>query len=95
MTPDTINGLFELVGSFVIWRSVYLLNKQKKVCGVSTWTTGFFMGWGFWNIYFYPYLNQWLSFYGGCLLVLANTIWVVQMLYYIYIYKNGGNDGPS
>jgi hypothetical protein len=91
MTPDMVNGLFELVGSFVIWRSICLLYHQKKVCGVSTWTTGFFMVWGFWNTWYYPHLNQWFSFIGGCSIVLANTIWVVQMLYYIYFYKSGEN----
>ncbi len=87
MSPDTINGLYEFIGSVVIWRSIFLLNKQKKVSGVSVWTTGFFMTWGFWNLYYYPYLNQWLSFLGGCSIVFANSLWVVQIVYYNYFYR--------
>lgn len=81
-TPDLINSLYEGLGSVFIWRSVYLLHRHKEVRGISILAVIFFMTWGWWNIYYYPHLNQWLSFYGGLLIVLANTVWVGQMLYY-------------
>jgi hypothetical protein len=35
-------------------------------------------------------LNQWVSFAGGCSIVLANSLWVFQMLYYKYINPQPG-----
>ncbi len=84
MSPDFINGLFEFLGSVFIWRSIWLLNRQKQVHGVSILSIGFFMSWGYWNLYYYPNLNQWLSFAGGLSIVTANTIWVSQIGYYLW-----------
>jgi hypothetical protein len=82
MTPDFINGALELIGSFMLWANVLRLHRDKKTHGVTWYATGFFMGWGYWNLYYYPSLGQWWSFSGGVSLVLANTIWLGQMLYY-------------
>jgi hypothetical protein len=83
LTPDLINGLFEFAGSLFIWRSILLLHRQRMVRGVSLLTTGFFAAWGVWNLYYYPNLDQWLSFAGGLSIVTANLIWVGQILYYL------------
>lgn len=80
--PDMINGLFEFCGSIVLWRSVYVMYKDKGYLGIHWLTVGFFSIWGYWNMYYYPSLDQWLSFTGGLSITLANTIWLVQMLYY-------------
>lgn len=90
LTPDLINGIFEFGGSLLIWRSIWLLYHQKIVRGVSAWPTSFFALWGYWNLYYYPHLDQWLSFSGGISIVTANTIWVVQMVYYLWKEKKGG-----
>ncbi len=76
MIPDLINGLFELIGGFFIWNNVRLLIKQKDIKGVSILTTGVFAAWGFWNLFYYPSLNQWLSFLGGINVAAANVIWI-------------------
>jgi len=83
MTPDTINGLFELAGAGFLWRSIILLYRQKQVRGVSFLTVGFFTVWGLWNLYFYPALQQWFSFYGGIAITISNLLWMSQMIYYI------------
>ena len=62
--PDLINGTFEASGSLFILRSIFLLHKQKLVRGVSLIHVAFFMAWGWWNLYYYPHLGQWLSFWG-------------------------------
>jgi uncharacterized membrane protein YfcA len=79
---DIINGLFECSGGFFILLSILRLHKDKQVRGVSWLQVGFFSSWGFWNLYFYPHLGQWLSFAGGMFLVLANTFWLGQIAYY-------------
>lgn len=80
--PDLINGLFEFGGSIVLWLNVLQTYRDKGYRGVTVWSTFLFSAWGYWNLYYYPSLNQWLSFVGGCLIVAANTSWLVLMLYY-------------
>lgn len=82
MTSDTINALFELGGGIFLFFNVLALYRDKKIHGVRILPTAFFTLWGYWNLYFYPSVNCWLSFVGGCLIVLMNTIWVGQMIYY-------------
>lgn len=82
MTPDHINGLLEFIGSLMLWANVRRLYHDKKAKGVTWYATGFFMFWGYFNLWFYPSYDLWFSFYGGVSLVLANTVWLGQMLYY-------------
>jgi len=77
-----MNGLFEFFGSIMLWRNVLQLHRDKMVRGVHWSATGFFAAWGYWNLFYYPHLGQWLSFFGGCSIVVANTIWLGQMFYY-------------
>ncbi len=80
--PDLINGSFELLGGVVILLSIRRVLKDKKVAGVSWPHVAFFAAWGFWNLFYYPHLGQWLSFAGGLLIVTTNTIWVALLIYY-------------
>lgn len=82
--PDLVNGTFELVGGFVLWANVQQIRKDKMVRGALSWVTLFFTLWGYWNLFYYPHLNQWLSFIGGLNIVAANTTW----FYYMRKYKN-------
>lgn len=82
MSPDVINGIFEFTGSIFLWLNVYRLLKDKMVRGYSPWTTLFFSSWGYWNLFYYPHLDQWWSFTGGVSIVTANTIWLGFMFYY-------------
>jgi hypothetical protein len=80
--PDLINGSFEAIGSLLVWLNIRQLYRDKVVRGVHIAPVMFWTAWGYWNIYYYPHLNQWLSFAGGISVVLANSVWVGQMLYY-------------
>ena len=80
--PDAVNGSFEFVGGLLLWLNVRALHRDKRIRGVRIFPTAFFCAWGFWNLYFYPHLGQWLSFLGGLNIVAANTVWVAQMIYY-------------
>jgi len=81
--PDIINGALELFGAIFIFLSIVKINREKDVKGVHWLHSGYFMFWGFWNIYYYPHLNQWYSFIGGVCVVITNTIWFLQILYYL------------
>ena len=76
MSPDVINGLFELLGGLLCWLNVKQILKEKRVAGINIWVQAFFSAWGFWNLYYYPTLGQWYSFGGGIFLALGNTVWV-------------------
>lgn len=79
---DIVNGLYEFLASLFMMNNCRVLFNDKKVRGVSIVSTAFFTSWGFWNLYYYPSLNQWLSFFGGAILVLVNVVYVVLMMYY-------------
>jgi hypothetical protein len=82
ISPDLINGLFEFGGSILLWKNVRQLNKDKEIKGVHWAPTMFFFLWGLWNLFYYPSLQQWASFMGGMSIVIANGVWVAQMLHY-------------
>lgn len=90
MTPDLVNGLFETFGGAAILGHCWRLWKDKQVRGVSWLATVFFASWGYWNLFYYPHLGQWLSFCGGLLIVLANTLWIGMMIYYIELERIHG-----
>lgn len=79
---DATNGLFEVGASFAIGAHCIRLYKDKMVRGVSIPATAFFTTWGFWNLYYYPSLEQTMSFVAGIGVVATNFTWVIMMLYY-------------
>lgn len=89
---DLINGTFEASGSLFIMTSIVKLYRQKMVRGVSWIHASFFALWGYWNLYYYPHLDQWLSFFGGIAIVSANTFWLCQLIYYSLTEKRTGGD---
>jgi uncharacterized membrane protein YfcA len=81
--PDLINGCFEILGAPFVCLSIIKLLKDKKVRGVSWKHITFFTSWGFWNLFYYPHLNQWCSFLGGLGIVITNLIWLGLILHYL------------
>jgi hypothetical protein len=88
MTPDRINGLFELSASVFMLINIIAILKDKAVKGVRPLPTAFFVLWSMWNLYYYPSLDQWFSFIGGISILITNLIYITLMLY--YIRKNRG-----
>ena len=79
---DFVNGSFEFCAGLLLWWNVRIILKDKKIRGVSILPSAVFGLWGFWNLYYYPFLKQILSFLGGIFVVFANTTWVVLAIYY-------------
>ncbi len=88
MWQDILNGCYNFLGAPFVILSIIKLYRDKKVRGVSLMHVAFFSSWGYWNLYYYPHLNQWASFIGGLFLVLTNTFWLIQMIYYLRKEKN-------
>ena len=80
--PDMINGAFECSGGFFVLLSVARTLRDKHVAGVSMLTVLFFTSWGLWNLYYYPYLGQVVSFIGGVFVVGANLAWLYLIVRY-------------
>jgi hypothetical protein len=81
--PDFVNGVFELIGGLFVFANCVRLYKDKEVKGVVWQLTIFFAAWGFWNLYYYPFLHQWMSFVGGLLMTIGNTLWIVEVIWYL------------
>lgn len=79
---DFINGTFELFAGVFQATNVYRLYKDKQVRGTNIYVTAFFTSWGFWNLFYYPSLGQWLSYYGGLSIVLSNCAWIFLAVKY-------------
>lgn len=79
---DVVNGSFELGMSLFILLSIHKAYRDKLVRGVSVLHVAFPWCWGLWNLYYYPHLGQWLSFWGGVAVVTANGVWLSQLVYY-------------
>lgn len=79
---DLVNGLFELVAGIAAFYNCYVIRRDKMVRGVSIASTFFFTSWGAWNLYYYPSLDQTLSFYGGVVIFAANALYVYLLLSY-------------
>lgn len=79
---DLGNGLFECFGAVFICLSIYRLIQDKRVMGISLAHPLFFWVWGVWNLFFYPAVGAWLSFYGGIAVLITNSIWFGLVIYY-------------
>jgi hypothetical protein len=82
MIPDCINGSFEGFGAVMASFNVGAILKQKKVVGVSLWPFFFWVGWGCWNLFYYPHLHQVISFLGGAAVLVVNAAWLILAIYY-------------
>ena len=89
ITPDMLNSIFEGGLSIFLAMSVYKLYKDKMVRGVYWPMVAFTMSWGYFNLWFYPAIDQWWSFFAGIAVVIANTAWLSQMLYYNWRERKG------
>ncbi len=79
---DAVNGTYELVGGIFLLLNFIKLYKDKKVRGIMLSSAAFFASWSWWNLYYYPSLNQWISFAGGLLIGITNATWIIMAIYY-------------
>lgn len=92
MNADITNGLFEFAAACVLISNIVKIKQDKIVKGISIVPVFFFFIWGLWNLYYYPSLNQWWSFYGGVFVTIVNAVWIVMVFHYQrlgrWIHKN-------
>ena len=81
--PDLGNAIFEGGGIVFLALNIKRLYKDKLVRGQDWRALAFFTFWGYWNLLYYPHLEQWWSFTAGIGIAITNTIYLSLMLYYI------------
>ena len=57
MRPDLVVAFFETGAALLILLSIKRLAKDRLVRGVSPWPVSFFGAWGWWNLYWYAYID--------------------------------------
>lgn len=80
--PDIVNGMFEIGGAIACLGHIKQILKDKKVAGVFIPAVIFFSSWGYWNIFYYWHLNQWVSWLAGIVLAICNSYWAYLLWYY-------------
>lgn len=80
--PDIVNGCFELFGGALSILNVRTILRDKQVRGMALTPLAFITAWGYWNVFYYPHLDQWFSFAGGLMIVAVNSLWLGLAVYY-------------
>ena len=80
--PDVVNGTYELLGGLFVLNHCRAVLRDKTVAGVSIISVFCFTTWGFWNLFYYSHLNQWVSLIGGVFVTIANAVWTWLLLKY-------------
>jgi hypothetical protein len=80
--PDMVNGLLELAGAAFIAPSIMRARRTRSTGGAHWVHPLFFAGWGFWNLFYYPSLEQPFSTVGAVFVLVANLFW----LHYLWLY---------
>jgi len=80
--PDLINGGFEAFAGFAILNHCFKVLQDKCVRGVSIASSFFFLVWGFWNVFYYPHLEQFWSCVGGVFVTIANICYFTLLIRY-------------
>jgi hypothetical protein len=82
ITPDMANAAFEVCGALAVWANFAAILKDKGYAGTRIPMMIFFTSWGFWNLYFYAHLIQWVSLYASLLLTSGNVAVVSAMAWF-------------
>lgn len=89
--PDITNSIFEGGSGLIMLFNIRRLLQDKIVHGFDWRTMIFFTSIAFWNLYYYPHLDQWFSFVAGISLVITNSIYLYLIIYYILLAKKAEN----
>ena len=82
MNPDYINAGIQFTAGIVTWRNCFRLHVDKGYAGIDPYALFFYISWGGWNLYWYSYLHQWVSFVASINVTVANLVWISLMFYY-------------
>jgi len=79
---DMINAAFEFGGFLALMPSIMAIMRDKRVHGMSLLTPLFFTSWGWWNLFYYPSLDQFWSAIAAGLLASTNSVYLALLFKY-------------
>lgn len=82
MNIDLINGIFGIVGSLFVYRSIYSLYKDKQVRGIYWPVAIFFSVAACWSIYLFDQMGFYYSTICYIAYALGNVIWLSMAIRY-------------
>ena len=80
---DLIHGTFGIAITIFTILNIIKLYKDKKVRGVSILFPIYLCIFNTWNIFYLFNLHQILASISGILVLIVNSIWLGQMIYYL------------
>lgn len=90
---DAINGVFEMVGSVVLYLNVVKVYQDKMVRGYDWRSVAFFAVWGAWSVAYYAGLGHTISLVGGALALVAQIVWIGFAIHYNQAPQGDQSDG--
>lgn len=81
--PDLINAVFEFGIGLLAIGNIKAILRDKCVKGVFWPVQLWAMAWGYYNLFYYWHLDQYLSWTAGLTITATNTAWVILCLYYM------------
>ena len=83
---DSVNAGFELSCAILLWINVRTLYKDKQIKGIALSPNFLYLAAGVWDLYYYPFLGQWMSFV-ACLVYTAGFgLWLGMAVWYTYFW---------
>jgi hypothetical protein len=79
-SADLVNALFQTGAALGSWLNYFVLKKDRYVRGTYWPLYLVFVGWGWWNVFYFSFLGQWLSFFTNILTLVGNMAWLVLAL---------------
>mgnify|MGYP001599850197 CR=1 FL=1 len=82
---DSVNAGFELACALLLWANVRTLYKDKQIKGIALSPNYLYLAGGLWDLYYYPFLNQWISFFACAVYTTGFTLWLGMAVWYMHL----------
>lgn len=89
---DLWNAALELGGAYFISRSIRKLYRDKIVRGFAWEQVAFYAMWGVLNLFYYPAMGSWYSFYAGIAVTVTNLTYTAMLIYYTWRERRDGKE---
>jgi hypothetical protein len=80
---DSVNAGFELACAILLWLNVRTLYRDKQIKGIALSPNFLYLGAGLWDLYYYPFLNQWISFVACLVYTTGFSLWLGMAVWYM------------
>ena len=82
---DSVNAGFELACAVLLWLNVRTLYRDKQIKGIALSPNFLYLAAGLWDLYYYPFLGQVLSFAASLVYTTGFVLWLGMAVWYTYL----------